>query len=104
MPAAKRDDILGKGWRTADDRAVTVVGDGYGLHVLVSDSGNGYEWREAATLREEGLEVDAWIGNVCVTGSGTRAVVAYAPRAFTNTPALFDRGAFAAVATWKPRQ
>ncbi|MFF3430309.1 hypothetical protein [Streptomyces sp. NPDC002602] len=97
VPAAKRDDVLGRGWRTADDRAVTVVGDAYGLHVLVSESGDGYEWREAATLREQGLEADAWVGNVCVTGSGKRAVVAYAPRAFTNTPSLFDRGAFAAV-------
>lgn len=91
------DSTLPKGWRTSKDRAVTVVGDSRGLHVLVADSAKAYQWREVAALREDGFEADAWIGNVCVTGSGKRAVVAYAPRAFTNTPALFDRGAFAAV-------
>ncbi|MFF1839511.1 SGNH/GDSL hydrolase family protein [Streptomyces sp. NPDC058231] len=93
----KPDGTLAKGWRTADDRAVTVAGDSYGLHVLVADSSEAYQWREVATLREDGFDADAWIGNVCVTGSGKRAVVAYAPRTFTNKPALFDRGAFAAV-------
>ncbi|WP_237540055.1 SGNH/GDSL hydrolase family protein [Streptomyces sp. SID8358] len=91
------DGKLPKGWRSSDDRAVTVVGDPQGLHVLVADSSEAYRWREAATLREDGFDTDAWIGNVCVTGSGKRAVVAYAPREFTNEPALFDRGAFAAV-------
>ncbi|MEU0807457.1 hypothetical protein [Streptomyces sp. NPDC005970] len=38
-----------------------------------------------------------WIGNACVTGSGKRAVVAYAPRTFTNKPALMAGGAFIAV-------
>jgi len=91
------DSKLPKGWRTSDDRAVTVVGDSRGLHVLVADSAEAYQWQEVAALREDGFDTDAWVGNVCVTGSGKRAVVAYAPRAFTNTPALFDRGAFAAV-------
>ncbi len=31
-----------------------------------------------------GFDTDAWIGNVCVTASGDRAVVAYAPRTFTD--------------------
>lgn len=91
------DGKLPENWRTSDDRAVTVVGDAQGLHVLVAESAQAYQWREAATLREDGLNADAWIGNVCVTGSGKRAVVAYAPRTFTNDPALFDRGAFTAV-------
>ncbi|WP_435224972.1 GDSL-type esterase/lipase family protein [Streptomyces sp. Tue6028] len=94
---ADPDRTLPKGWRTSDDRAVTVAGDARGLHVLVADSADAYQWQEAATLREDGFDADAWIGNVCVTGSGKRAVVAYAPRTFTNTSALFDRGAFAAV-------
>ncbi|MDX3456140.1 GDSL-type esterase/lipase family protein [Streptomyces sp. ME02-8801-2C] len=97
-PRVERPDSkLPKGWRTSDDRAVTVVGDSRGLHVLVADSAEAYQWQEVAALREDGFDTDAWVGNVCVTGSGKRAVVAYAPRAFTNTPALFDRGAFAAV-------
>ncbi|WP_328910558.1 GDSL-type esterase/lipase family protein [Streptomyces sp. NBC_00234] len=91
------DSKLPKGWRTSDDRAVTVVGDAQGLHLLVAASATAYQWQEAATLREDGFDTDAWIGNVCVTGSGKRAVVTYAPRAFTNEAALFDRGAFAAV-------
>ncbi|MFC5240572.1 SGNH/GDSL hydrolase family protein [Streptomyces atrovirens] len=93
----KPDGTLPKGWRTSDDRAVTVAGDPRGLHLLVAESSEAYQWREIATLREDGFDADAWIGNVCVTGSGKRAVVAYAPRTFTNEPALFDRGAFAAV-------
>lgn len=100
----KPDGTLPKGWRTSDDRAVTVVGDSRGLHVLVADSTEAYQWREAAALREDGFDTDAWIGNICVTGSGSRAVVAYAPRAFTNTPALFDRGAFAAVVDLETRK
>ncbi|WP_460516042.1 SGNH/GDSL hydrolase family protein [Flindersiella endophytica] len=82
------------------DRAVTVAGDETGLHVLVADSGqNGatYRWRTAATLAENGLDTDLWIGNACVTGDGDRAVVVYAPRAFVDDVDLFDGGGFAAV-------
>ncbi|MFJ8085229.1 SGNH/GDSL hydrolase family protein [Streptomyces sp. NPDC096205] len=98
------DNNLPQGWRTSADRAVTVIGDSQGLHVLVADSLKAYQWREAATLREDGFNADAWIGNVCVTGSGNRAVVAYAPRTFTNDPILLDRGAFVAVVDLQTRK
>ena len=79
------------------DRAWTTAGDADGFHLLVADAADGYRWRTAATLSEPGVETDQWIGNACVTGSGRRAVVVYAPRTFTNREALFDRGGFTAV-------
>ncbi|MHA4813165.1 golvesin C-terminal-like domain-containing protein [Streptomyces aculeolatus] len=94
---ADRLDVLGDGYRSSDDRAWATSGDAAGFHVLVADAADGYRWRTAATLAEPGFEADAWIGNACVTGSGDRAVVAYAPRTFTNDPELMSRGAFTAV-------
>lgn len=89
--------MLPRDWRTSTDRAVTVSGDGSGLHVMVADSKDAYQWRTAATLSEPGITEDAWVGNACLTGSGRRAVVAYAPRTFADQADAFDRGAFAAV-------
>lgn len=97
IPVDSRDGVLGAGWRTSRDRLWTTSGDAQGLHVLVADERAGYAWRTAATLAEPGFDTDAWIGNACVTASGRRAVVVYAPRTFTNKPELFARGAFAAV-------
>lgn len=97
VPADRRERVLGPGWRTSTDRAWTTTGDAEGFHLLVADQREGYAWRTAATLAEPGFEADSWIGNACVTGSGERAVVVYAPRTFTNEPELFARGAFAAV-------
>jgi hypothetical protein len=94
---AQRDAVLPAGWRTSPDVALSTAGDAGGLHVLVAAAKDGYTWRTAATLREPGLETDAWVGNACLTGSGTRAVVVYAPRQFTNRANLSGRGAFAAV-------
>ena len=91
------DRDLPRTWRSSADRAVTVVGDGSGLHLLAADSSTAYQWRTLATLAEPGFGTDLWIGNACVTGSGRRAVVTYAPREFTNDPTLMERGAFAAV-------
>ncbi|WP_205624222.1 hypothetical protein [Amycolatopsis vancoresmycina] len=85
------------GWDRSADRAWTTSGDADGFHLLVADEAKAYEWRTIATLAEPGLDADSWIGNVCVTGSAHRAVVAYAPRTFTNKTELFDRGAFTAV-------
>ncbi|MEV0413680.1 hypothetical protein AB0I68_23445 [Streptomyces sp. NPDC050448] len=93
----KRDKVLGKDWRSSGDRAWTAIGDATGFHLLVADHKNGYSWRTAATLSEDGFDTDMWIGNACVTGSGKRAVVAYAPRTFTNKAELMARGAFTAV-------
>jgi endonuclease/exonuclease/phosphatase family metal-dependent hydrolase len=97
VPAAQRAAVLGPGWRASTDRAWLTAGDADGFHVLVADAARGYEWRTVATLAEPGLETDQWIGNGCVTGSGRRAVVVYAPRTFTNSSVLFDRGGFTAV-------
>ncbi|MEU5163749.1 SGNH/GDSL hydrolase family protein [Streptomyces sp. NPDC020875] len=97
IPADRRADFPGASRRTSKDRAWTTTGDADGFHVMVADAENGYAWRTAATLKEPGFEADSWIGNACVTRSGKRAAVAYAPRTFTNKPELMVRGAFAAV-------
>lgn len=76
---------------------MTASGDETGLHLLVADEKEAYLWRTAATLSEPGLLTDQWIGQFCLTGSGRRAVVVYAPRQFTNRPELMEHGGFAAV-------
>lgn len=97
LPTAKRAEVLGQKWRSNSDRAVVTSGDATGFHILVADSGDGYEWRTVATLSEPGIETSQWIGNLCVTGSGRRAVVVYAPRHFANRDYLAERGGFTAV-------
>lgn len=97
VPVADRDEVLGADWKESADRAWTTSSDAEGFHLLVADARKGYAWRTAATLNEPGFEADMWIGNACVTGSGKRAVVAYAPRTFTNKAQLMNRGAFTAV-------
>lgn len=92
-----RDKVLPHGWRTSDDLAWTTSGDGDGFHVMTASARSGYTWRTVATLSEPGFDVDQWIGNACLTGSGQRLVVVYAPRTFTNKADLFDRGGFTAV-------
>ncbi len=94
---AKRGEVLGAGWRQSKDLAWTTSGDGDGFHVLVADAASGYTWRTAATLSEAGFDSDQWIGNACVTESGDRAVVVYAPRIFTNKENFAGRGAFTAL-------
>jgi hypothetical protein len=94
---ADPDRVLGPAWRSSPDRVVTTAGDDTGLHVLVADRRDAYRWRIATTLAEPGLDTDLWIGRACVTGSGRRAVVVYAPRQFANREALLGGGAFAAV-------
>nr|WP_166640448.1 hypothetical protein [Amycolatopsis sp. SID8362] len=93
----ERAQVLGEGWRDSADRAVTTIGDSAGFHVLVADARTGYAWRTAASLSEPGFDTDTWIGNLCVTASGDRAVVVYAPRTFTNKAVLADRGGFTAI-------
>ncbi|MEU9832005.1 hypothetical protein AB0D67_10755 [Streptosporangium sp. NPDC048047] len=93
----RRDALLGGGWRRSADLAWTTSGDGDGLHVLVAGEREGYAWRTVATLSEPGFEADQWIGNACLTGSGRRIVVVYAPRTFTNKEGLSARGGFTAV-------
>ncbi|MDN0200532.1 transglycosylase SLT domain-containing protein [Streptomyces sp. S.PNR 29] len=88
---------LPSGWQKSGDRMVTYDGDATGLHILVADAAHAYRWRTAATLSEPGIDTDQWIGQTCVTGSGDRAVVVYAPRQATNDQQGFQQGAFAAV-------
>ncbi|HEX6675815.1 MAG TPA: SGNH/GDSL hydrolase family protein [Actinomycetes bacterium] len=94
---ADPDRVLPRGWQASADRAVTLVGDETGLHVLVADAARAYRWRTAATLTEPGVGSEEWIGQGCVTGSGRRMVVVYEPRQWVNREAAFQRGAFAAV-------
>ncbi|UKL05858.1 MULTISPECIES: GDSL-type esterase/lipase family protein [unclassified Streptomyces] len=97
VPAEKRGRILGDGHAKSSDTAWTTTGDATGFHVLTADEAEGYRWKTAATLSEPGFsDTDTWIGNACVTASGERALVAYAPRTFTNKPDLMARGAFTA--------
>jgi hypothetical protein len=93
----KRTEILGKAWEASTDRAWITIGDAEAFHFFVADGANGYAWKEIAAFSEPGLETDQWIGNACVTSSGKKAVVVYAPRTFTNKGTLFDRGGFTAV-------
>ncbi len=97
VEAGQRDAVLPREWRQSQDLTWTTTGDADGLHVLVAEAKNGYTWRTAATLSEPGLETDLWIGNACVTGSGNKLVVVYAPRTFTNKAELFLRGGFTAI-------
>ena len=95
--AADRTAQLPAGWRASRDRVWTVRGDDTGLHLLVADQSDAYAWRTVTTLREPGIETDAWIGHACLTESGRRAVVTYAPRAWVNDGSTFLRGGFSAV-------
>ncbi|MCQ1580857.1 GDSL-type esterase/lipase family protein [Streptomyces parvus] len=97
VPAKERGKVLGKGYAKSSDTAWTTIGDATGFHLLTADEADGYRWKTAATLSEPGFfDTDTWIGNACVTASGDRALVAYAPRTFTNKPDLMARGAFTA--------
>ncbi|MEV4051078.1 RICIN domain-containing protein [Amycolatopsis sp. NPDC049688] len=97
VAAAKRDELLGQGWQASGDRLWTTTGDAEGLHVLTAEAKTGYSWRTIADLTVTGVETDQWIGHGCVTGSGQRAVIVYAPRTFTNKEDLTSRGGLTAV-------
>ncbi|MEV0626367.1 SGNH/GDSL hydrolase family protein [Nonomuraea wenchangensis] len=94
---AQRDRVLSKDWRTSKDVAVTATGDADGFHVLAARSSDGYAWQTIATLSEPGMDTDQWVGNACLTSSGSKVLAVYAPRHFTNRAHLFSRGAFAAI-------
>ncbi|WP_329535028.1 Tat pathway signal protein [Streptomyces sp. NBC_01450] len=96
IPLKDRDTVLGKGWKTSADRAVTAVADSDGLHLLAADSTTGYDWKTVTVLSEPQLPADTWIGNSCVMDDH-HAAVAYAPRTFTNKPDLMMGGAFTAI-------
>ncbi|WP_143660339.1 hypothetical protein [Streptomyces sp. JHA26] len=97
VPGEDRAEVLGDDYLKSADIAWTSTGDAQGFHLLTATEKSGYAWQTLASLAEPGFDADQWIGNVCVTGSGKRAVVVYAPRTFTNDPALMARGGFTAV-------
>ncbi|MEI5097647.1 GDSL-type esterase/lipase family protein [Streptomyces sp. PmtG] len=102
VPAKDRGQVLGDGYAKSADTAWTTIGDATGFHLMTADEADGYRWKTAATLTEPGFfDTDTWIGNACVTASGDRALVAYAPRTFTNKPDLMARGAFTATVDLK---
>ncbi|WP_077797500.1 hypothetical protein [Streptomyces sp. JHA26] len=97
-PFASPDKALGKNWRTSEDRSVVGTGDTAGFHILVADESDSFRYRELANLTQAGLDgIGLWTGYVCTTGSGRYAAAVYAPSTATNTPALTQHGAFAAV-------
>ncbi|MFD9029306.1 hypothetical protein [Streptomyces parvulus] len=97
IPADRRTDLLGKDYKKSGDIAWTTTSDAQGFHILTATEKSGYTWATLASLAEPGFDADQWIGNVCLTGSGKRAVVVYAPRTFTNDPKLMARGGFTAI-------
>ncbi|WP_431045220.1 NocE [Streptomyces sp. P1-3] len=101
VPPQDRAVVLGKDYAKSPDTAWTTSGDSTGFHLLIADEKDGYTWKTAATLSEDGFNTDTWVGNACVTASGKHAAIAYAPRTFTNKPELMVRGAFTAVVDLK---
>jgi hypothetical protein len=97
VPEDDRAAVLAPGWEKSSDRAWTARGDDTGFHLLIADEADGYRWRTVATLAVDGIQTDRWVGNVCFTESGDRAVVVYGPRAFSNDVQLMERGGFVAV-------
>lgn len=97
VPPGDRATRLGENWQKSGDLAWITTGDATGFHLLTAREDEGYTWKTSASLSEPGFDADQWIGNACVTGSGKRAVVVYAPRTFTNKPKLMARGGFTAV-------
>ncbi|WP_306318501.1 MULTISPECIES: hypothetical protein [unclassified Streptomyces] len=97
VPGRDRAAVLGADYKKSKDVAWTTTGDAQGFHLLTATEQSGYAWKTLASLAEPGFDADQWIGNACVTGSGKRAVVVYAPRTFTNNPKLMARGGFSAV-------
>lgn len=91
------DSALGSGWRTSSDILVTGAGDTTGFHVYVAREKDAFAWSTIATLNAGLHDVGAWTGYVCVTGSGRRAAVVYAPAIAVNKPGLITAGAFAAI-------
>jgi GDSL-like Lipase/Acylhydrolase family len=76
--------VLPAGWQHSSDEAVTVAGDGTGLHVLAAREASGYVWKTVATLGDPSVQTNLWIGQACVTASGNSAVVVYAPEQVAN--------------------
>ena len=77
-----------------EDALAVGVSSPESFDVLVPAADGG--WTQLASLRVAGLETHRWVGEICVTGSGRYAAVAFAPITFANKPYLRDQGAFGA--------
>ena len=91
------DTTLGSGWQNSSDALVTGVGDSDGFHLYIAREKTAFTWSALATLTSSSLDLGAWTGEVCVTGSGHYAVAVFAPSVAANRPNLLQAGAFAAV-------
>lgn len=92
-----RDEVLGDEWRGDVDEAHVVLNDADGLTVLTARASAGYAWEQVASVPVPWADTDLWVANSCVTSSGDRMAVVYAPRAATNDEAAFSAGARAAI-------
>lgn len=97
VPEGDRASVLGRGARSAPDKAFASAGVEDGFRLLHADAAAGYRWETLATLAVPGIEADQWVGNSCVTEDGEHAVAVFAPRSFSNDERLFNEGAWAAV-------
>ena len=93
----QRASVLGDEWAASVDRAVTTAGDASWFPRSGVRRKGRISVAYGGIVVRTGFDTDAWIGNMCVTASGDRAVVAYAPRTFTNKEDLAQRGAFTAI-------
>lgn len=91
------DDVLPDDWRETDDEVHVVLNDADGITVLGARAADGYAWEAVATVPVPWADTDLWVANSCVTSSGDRMAVVYAPRAATNDEAAFSGGANAAI-------
>jgi hypothetical protein len=94
---ADPDAVLGKGWRSSADFAVTGVGDSRGYHLYIAREKKAFAWSTLATLYSPQMDFGPWLGQVCVTGSGKYAVAVFAPKMAVNKPTLRQAGGLAAV-------
>ncbi|WP_148234425.1 GDSL-type esterase/lipase family protein [Cellulomonas flavigena] len=91
------DEVLPDDWREVDDEAHVVLNDADGITVLGARASDGYAWETVATVPVPWADTDLWVANSCVTSSGDRMAVVYAPRAATNDESAFSAGARAAI-------
>lgn len=90
-------DKLPADWKRSSDVLWTVRGTPDGLGIYASGAASGYTWRTVAMISTPGVDTDLWTGNACLTSSGRRAVVAYAPRTAANNESQALRGARIAI-------
>jgi hypothetical protein len=80
---------------TSNDVVVTSSSDLSGYHLFAAHASTGWKWRALATIQPGGDGDDTWVGQQCITGDGTHAVVVLLPRLAVNSPEGRDQGALA---------